>query len=117
MGFVKCYDVAEMVIDEATEQFGFMLKQDRERLRELKECCDIIDTIAERFGGVSYEVEVDDETTDITVSLVCGEFEVDMMTDDFNGLTCKAKKLSFKPCGEEQIQIDFVFCGIWVKVS
>ena len=115
MGFVKCYDVAEMVTEEATKQFGSLLKVDEEKRQELKECCRMIDTIAERFDGVSYEVEVDDETTDITVSLVCGEFEIDTTSDGFYELLSKAKKVGFRSYEKEHLQIDFMFGGIWVR--
>lgn len=115
MSFAKCYDVVEMVTEEATSQFGSLLKVDEERQRELRECCDLIDVLAEKFGGISYEVEVDDETTDITVSLVCGELEIDTSSDDFYGLMHKAKKVGFKSYENEQLQIDFIFGGIWVR--
>lgn len=115
MSFAKCYDVAEMVVDEATSQFGSLLKVDGERQHELKECCGMVDVLAEKFGGISYEVEVDDETTDITVSLVCGEFEVDTTSDDFYGLMRKAKRVGFKSYEKEHLQIDFIFGGIWVR--
>lgn len=116
MGFVKCYDVAEMVTEEATEQFGSLLKVDEEKQKELKECCEMVDSIAEKFGGISYEVKVDDETTEIIVSLVCEEFEVDTTSDDFYGLMRKAKKVGFKSYEKEHLQIDFIFNGIWVRV-
>lgn len=115
MSFVKCYDVAEMVVDEATSQFGSLLKVDEGKQQELKECCGMVDVLAEKFGGISYEVEVDDETTDITVSLVCGEVEVDTASDDFYGLMRKAKRVGLKSYEKEQLQIDFIFGGIWVK--
>lgn len=115
MGFVKCYDVAEMVTEEATKQFGSLLKVDEERQQDLRECCEMVDVIAEKFGGISYEVEVNDETTDITVSLVCGEFEVDTTSDDFYGLIRKAKKVGFKSYKKENLRLDFTFNGIWVR--
>lgn len=115
MSFAKCYDVAEVVIDEATKQFGSLLTVDKERQQELRECCGMVDMLAERFGGVSCEVEVNDETTDIMVSLVCGEFEIDTIADDFYVLMRKAKRVGFKSYEEEQLQIDFIFDGIWVN--
>lgn len=115
MSFIKCYDVAEMVIEEATNQFGSLLKLDEERREELKECCDIVDILSQRFGGTSYEVEVDDKTNDIIVSLICGEMEVDTTSDDFYKLMCRAKKVGFKAYKNEQLQIDFILNSIWVR--
>lgn len=114
MSFIKCFDVVEMVTTEATEQFGKLLAESDEKKQWLKECCEKIDIIAEQFGGVSYETEVDDETMDITVSLVCGEFETDKSSTVFYGLMRDAKKVTFKSC-DDGIQINFIFDGIWNK--
>ena len=75
----------------------------------------MIDMLAKKFDGISYEVEVNEDTADITVSLVCSEFEVSAASDDFYGLICKAKKVRFKSYEKEQLQIDFMFSGIWVR--
>lgn len=92
MGFVKCYDVVKMVTEEATKQFGVLLKVDEEKLHKLKSCCEMIDDLSKKFDGISYEVEVNDETTDITISLVFGEFETDKTTSSFYDLIKMAKK-------------------------
>lgn len=115
MGFAKCFDVVTMVTDEATEQFGILLREEQGKKDSLKSYCDIIDTLAERFGGVSFEVEVDDETTNITVSLVCEEFEIDSCSDKFYELVSAAKRIGFKAADNDMVQINFEFEGIWVR--
>lgn len=115
MGFVKCFDVVMMVAEEATKQFGSLLCVDEDKERLLESYCEILDSIAKRFNGVSFDVEVDDETTDITVSLVCDEFEIDEHSDEFYSLVSKTKKINIKACDSDKIQIDFTFGGIWVK--
>lgn len=115
MSFIKCFDVVEMVTTEATKQFGRLFAESDKKKKQLKEYCEKVDVIAEQFGGVSYEAEVDDETMDITVSLVCVEFETDKSSTAFYGLMQDAKKVTFKPCGDSEIQIDFIFNGIWNK--
>ena len=115
MGIVNCYDVVEMVTEEATTQFGVLLKVDEAKLHKLKSCCEMIDDLSKKFNGISYEVEVNDDTTDITISLVCGEFAIDKTTSSFYNLIKMVKKINFKPYEEEQIQIDFTFGGIWVR--
>lgn len=117
MGFAKCFDVVTMVTDEATAQFGSLLCEEQSKKETLKVYCDMIDSLAERFDGVSFEVEMDDDTTDITVSLVCGEFEIDDCSDDFYKLVEAAKKVSFRAADDDTIQVDFKFGGIWVKAS
>lgn len=115
MSFIKCFDVVEMVTTEATKQFGKLLVENNEKKQWLERYCADMDIIAEQFGGVSYEVEVDDETTDITVTLVCGGFETDKSSTVFYKLMQNAKKVTFKSCNDNEIQIDFILAGIWDK--
>lgn len=112
---IKCFDVATMVTDEATEQFGSLVREDREKKNFLKYCCSVIDDISERFNGVAFEVDVDDETTDITISLTCSEFELGV-DDRFYELLKSAKSFGVKVSEDdaECIKLDFVFGGIWV---
>ena len=120
MSFAKCFDVVTMVIDEASEQFdeaseqfGFPLYEDEDKKEELEEYCDMIDAFARRFGGVSYEAEVDDKTTDIIVSVVCGEFEIYDCADDFYKLVEAAKGVSFRAVDGDTVRVSLRFNGIW----
>lgn len=109
---VKCFDVANMVIEEATKQFGPTLHLDDRKLAELEKQCEVIDTIAEYFDGVSYEVTVDNETTDITIALVCGEITIFDESSFLDVIKC-TKKLKFGAVDDEHFQVDFVFGGVW----
>ncbi len=113
MSFIKCFDVVEMVTTEATEQFGSLLAESEDKKAQLRTSCEKVDIIAEQFGGISYEAQVDDETTDITVVLVCVEFETDKTSTVFYSLMQDAKKVVFKSCDGGEIQISFIFNGIW----
>ena len=115
MDSVKCYDVVKMVLDEATEQFGSLMRESKEERTMIENYCPIIDELSEKFGGVSYEVEVDDKTLEITVSLVCEEFETDAVSSRFCELSNHAKKINFSSENGEMIKIEFVFEGIWQK--
>lgn len=115
MGFVKCYDAVEMVTDEATKQFGSLFKVNAGQEAALKTLCGVIDSMAENFGGISYEVEVNDETMEITISLVCNEFETDKEVSEFHKVSACANKVVFKAADSEHLQIDFVFGGIWER--
>lgn len=117
MSFLKCYDVAKMVIDEATERFGagYCVRGDDAAVLEAR--CGIIDNLARRFNGVSYEVDVDEETTDITISLICDMPDIVDSDDEFYVLVSQAKKFCVEPCAKDSIQLklDFMFDGIWQK--
>lgn len=115
MESVKCYDVVEMVLDEATEQFGSLMHESEEERTIIEDCCSIIDELSEKFGGVSYEAGVDDKTLEIIVSLVCGEFETDAVSSRFCELSNHTKKIKFSSENDEMIKIEFIFEGIWQK--
>jgi len=117
MSFVKCWDAAEMVVDEATRQFGCLLKPDEVRKENLKRCCGMIDSLAEEFDGYSYEINIDDETMWITISLVCGEFKTTAHSSCLCRLLQRTDTVSFSKAADEQIRVDFGFRGIWVKAS
>ena len=115
MSFIKCYDVTELIIDEATKQFLPMLKENEDKKKTLKKQCNAIDWIAEQLGGVSYEININDVTMRIMISLVCEEFELDKSCSDFLKMIDNTLQIAFKEVDEDYIQIDFVFDGIWEK--
>ena len=115
MSFIKCYDVTELIIDEATKQFLPMLKENEDKKKTLKKQCNAIDWIAEQFGGVSYEININDVTMRIMISLVCEESELDKSCSDFLKMIDNTLQIAFKEVDEDYIQIDFVFDGIWEK--
>lgn len=115
MGFIKCYDAVKSIIDEATRQFSPIFKEDRIKKEMFKEQCNAIDWIAEQFGGVSYEININDVTMRIMISLVCEEFELDKSCSDFLKMIDNTLQIAFKEVDENYIQIDFVFDGVWEK--
>lgn len=111
---VKCFDVVKMVTDEATSQFKPIFNVVPEREKILKSYCEVIDQLAEQFNGVAFEAEVDDETMDIAVSLICEEFVVDAQSGaNLQRVADKAKYMGFRAADDERIQMSFVFGSIW----
>lgn len=118
MDNIKCFDVVTMVTDEATEQFGRLFREDTKRKELLESCCSIIDDIAEQFNGVAFEVDVDDTTMDITVTLTCGEIIIEGEAEFYELLNhIKSFGVKASEDGEDLICIDFVFDGIWVRTT
>ena len=115
MSFVKCFDVVSMVAEEASEQFGAAWHVNKEKERVLKKDCLAIDSLAEEFNGVSFEVDIDDVVMDITVSLVCGEVVIENTSHKLYDILHHTKKFSVRKVDDSSIQLDFVFPGIWDK--
>ena len=50
---IGCYDIALMVIDEASEQVSPDWRVDEERLKTFGRCCDAIDKLSRDIGAKS----------------------------------------------------------------
>lgn len=112
---IKCYEAVSMVTDEATSQFGFSYYVNEERQNELEYSCDLIDKLAEECHGVSYDVEVDDLTTEVSVTLECEELIVKERDSIFYELLERVNRLKFGLSGEN-LCIKFTFDSIWDRV-
>lgn len=114
MNRIKCYDVATMVIDEATNQFGSLWKVSRSRLDDLKESCKLIDELSDESHGVSYDVDIDDRTMDISVTLECEDLITDSKDHTIYSLMNVTKSINMF-AHEGNLCIKFKFGSIWDK--
>ncbi len=111
---ITCYDAVSMVTDEATAQFGSLWKVNKSRQNELKRSCGLIDSLAGECGGISYEVDVDDITMEISVAMECDELVINDKSSAFYELLVRIKGLKF--CStDENLCIKLVFGSIWDK--
>ena len=74
---LKCFDIAEMVIDEATNQFFpiWIVNDDKKEI--FKQYCDVLDSISEEFDGEAFEVDVDDVKMTNTLMLINKDHPLD----------------------------------------
>lgn len=115
MSFIKVYDIVEMVIDEATEQFGGHWFVTKQRRSDLQTDCALIDRLASEFDCESTEADIDDETMKLRVSIVCPDMVMEYgRTHPFFTLIQHAESFSFSAV-EDSIRVDFVFAGLWEK--
>lgn len=113
MAFVSTYDIVEMVIDEATEQFGNRFVVSEIKRDNLKTDCALIDRLVSEFDCESAEAEVDDETMKIKVSIVCPDMVLEYgRTHPFFTLIQHTESFSFSAVGDS-LKVDFVFAGLW----
>lgn len=115
MSFVKCYDVATMVIEDANERFNPLWKINTERLNIFKQYCDAIDALSKEFNGKSFEVEVDEITMDVTVALECDEIIIERDNHPIYELAKRTVRYGFSVSEEGNLIVKFVFPGLWDK--
>lgn len=113
---LKCFDIAEMVIDEATKQFSPIWIEDEEKKKIFKQYCDTLDSISEEFDGEAFEVDVDDVKMTISVKFFCSEFTIEDESHPFYALAKRALSMSFMYEKEDRnMSVKFVFPSIWEK--
>ena len=113
MSFIKVYDIVEMVIDEATEQFGNRWVVPKKNRVSLQADCTLIDRLVSEFNCESAEADIDDETLKIKVSIVCPDIVLEYgRTHPFFTLIQHTESFGFSAV-EDSIRVDFVFAGLW----
>lgn len=115
MSFVRTYDIVGMVVEEASEQFGSGWRISKDKTKNLKKDCTLIDRLASEFDCESIEAEVDDETMKLKVSIVFPDMVLKYgRTHPFFALIQHAELFSFSAV-EDSLKVDFVFAGLWEK--
>ena len=116
MPTIRCFDIAEMVLDEATEQFAPIWVVDEEKKGVLKQYCEMMDRLSGEFYGQAFEVEVEDTKMTISIKMFCEEITVYDKAHMFYMLGKKAESISFSYSKEDNaVAVEFVFPSIWKK--
>ena len=115
MSSVSTYDVVEMVVDEATEQFGEYWTLPKEKRHNLKANCGLVDRLVREFDCESVEADIDDESLKLTISVVCPDIVLEYgRTHPFFTLIQRTESFRFTAV-DDSLQIDFVFDNLWER--
>jgi len=112
---VKCFDVVSMVTEEVTSQFAPIWKVNKESERILKQYCSVLDSISDEFGGISFEVDVDDIKMTISIKMECSDMVLESQTHKYYELAQRAISFGFSQSEEGNLLVEFVFPSIWEK--
>lgn len=113
---IRCFDITEMVLDEATEQFSPIWVVDEEKKKVLKQYCEALDILSEEFNGQAFEVDVDEVKMTISIKMFCEEITVYEEPHLFYDLGGRALSMSFSYSEEDDtMAVEFVFPSIWKK--
>lgn len=116
MGFVKCFDVVSMVVEEASRQFAPSWELDSELYNILKQYCSVIDSLVEEFDGESLDVFVDDIKMTIKVILECPDITIESASHNFYKLAQRSNSVTFGVSEDENLNVEFVFPSVWRKI-
>lgn len=113
---VKCFDVVNMVVEEASEQFKPIWRVDNDKLDILHEYCDAINGILKEFDGDSIDVDIDDIKMTISITIECEDLTIESKEHQFHQLVERAVKFGFSKSTErEAMCVNFVFPSVWDK--
>lgn len=113
---VKCFDVVNMVVEEASEQFKPIWKIDNEKLDILHEYCDAIDEILKEFDGDSIDVDIDEIKMTVSITIECEDLTIESKEHQFHQLVERAVRFGFSKSKErEAMCVNFVFPSVWGK--
>lgn len=113
MSIVSAYDIVEMVIDEANDQFGNRWVIPKAKKKNLKTDCILIDRLVSEFDCESIEADISDETLKLRVSIVCPDMVLEYgRTHPFFTLIQHAEAFSFSAV-EDSLKVDFIFADLW----
>lgn len=113
MDYLNTYDVVEMVVDEATSQFGGSWVVSETKKNQLAESCNIIDSLVEEFDCESTEASVDDDTMQLKVSIICPDMVLEYgRQHPFFLLIKQASGFRFSSIGDS-LKVEFIFSGLW----
>ena len=109
---LTCFDVVEMVMEDATVQFA-PLTVDVDRLAELKDLCEKMDQLTTELQAESFEVEIDEVTTEIAMSVICEEFEISKTSVLISAILNQVQEFQVRAKKLEQLCLEFRVKGIW----
>lgn len=116
---VKCYSVLYSIVEESNTLFTDK-RPSFEALNWISGVCEMIDTVAKAYDGVYYDVSVNSETLEITISLECGCVTVDGFEKPnlLYEAIAASKSVTFSHGKkEDNIVISFLFDGVWEDIG
>lgn len=108
------YDVASMIIEEASDKFApsYIIQQDR--LDIFRQYCDVFDKMIKEFNGETFEVSVDEITMRIKIEIGIDDLTID--SDDrriYTDLLARAISVSFHVGVDSPMLVKLEFPSLW----
>lgn len=116
MGFVKCFDVVSMVVEEASKQFSPLWELNKDSYNILKQYCSVIDSLAEEFDGESFDVFIDDIKMTVGITLECSDITIESASHNFYKLAQRSNSVSFSTSEDGNLNVKFIFPSVWRKI-
>ena len=112
-----CSEVTQLLIDEATKQFSPLWIVDNDKYHNLCRLCKSLDLHLEKWGVEAYEVEVDDITMEIKITLECKN-QISCILESMIYFAINHNEKYVSRINEDNLnELKFAFPGIWKRNS
>lgn len=111
MSLFSSYDMAEMVIEEASNRFGKSVSE--ESKSRLKNVCSLIDDLISEYDCESTEFAVNEDTTDLEISLECPDMTIENdSSETFLNVIKVMAEISFS-ASDGNLKVNLLMRGLW----
>ena len=111
MSMFSSYDIAEMVVDEASGRFGKAISE-KSKTR-LKNTCALIDNLVSEYDCESTEFAVNEDTTDLRISLGCPDMIIEKgMSTAFLNIIKDISEVCFS-ASDGNLRVNLLMRGLW----
>ena len=114
MKFMNSFDVAEMVIEEATKQFSPLWSLNAENFDIFKQYCFAIDYFIEEIESNGIEISVDEIRMTVSVVVFCKNATL-LKNSKFFLLAERTLHVSVSLDENNDLKFEFVFPSLWDK--
>ena len=112
MKFLNSFDVAEMVIEEATKQFSPLWSLNAENFDIFKQYCFAFDSFLDEIESNGLEISVDEILMTISVVVFCKNATL-MKNSKFFLLAERASRVNVSLDENNNLKFEFVFPSLW----
>lgn len=114
MAYPRCSETIIGLINEATEQFGELASLNKERYESLNDICDVIDNLIDETDCKSVEVDVDEKSGQVTITIICDEVVLGQGgCAGFCGMVQLLSSFSFSKEDDNSIRIALIIDDMW----
>ena len=113
--YIKCTDTVLELVDEGTKRFRPIFRVDEYKLDILKQYCGYIDDMISEFNALSYDVEIDEISMNISISIECEEIIIENYKHVFYELIKHTNVHKFSVSKDNNLVVTLVFPPIWYK--
>lgn len=111
------YEIARMILDEADERFAPLFRPVPVRVDIFRQYCSVLDRMIETLNGESFEIQVDEETMEVHITLCIEKLpELSLRREEsrlYRELIRRASAFRITKDGEERLLLQFTFPSLW----